>query len=125
MANGAGAGFSEKRFTGDGNGGSAAYTVWKRWARAAVIALKARNTPAEAWGPWLCTLLDGQEALTMKSLGINAINVDGGEEIVLQELDDGSQTKLRKIVLKKPWGKLSQPASTRMRPQRPIRAGQN
>ena len=31
-----GGGFNQKRFSGDGNDGAAAYKVWKKWAKAAI-----------------------------------------------------------------------------------------
>ena len=69
MANGGG--FNSKRFSGDGNDGAAAYKVWKRCAKAAIVVQKATNTPAEAGGPWLYTLLDGQAALAVESVDIS------------------------------------------------------
>eukprot|EP00959_Pyramimonas_sp_CCMP1952_P452127 9466021-Pyramimonas_sp.AAC.1 len=79
---------SVKRFSGDGNDGAAAYKVWKRWARAAIVVQKARGTPAEALGPWLYTLLDGQAALAVENVDLADINVDNGEEVVFDRLDE-------------------------------------
>ena len=54
-----GGGFNQQRFSGDGNDGAAAYKVWERCAKAAIVVQKAKNVPAEALGPRLYTLLDG------------------------------------------------------------------
>ncbi|CAK0911130.1 unnamed protein product, partial [Prorocentrum cordatum] len=81
-------GFNTKRFSGDGNDGAAAYKVWKRWAKAAVVVQTARNTPAEALGPWLYTLLDGQAALAVENVDLSEINVESGEEVVFARLDE-------------------------------------
>ena len=78
----------QKRFSGDGNDGAAAYKAWKRWAKAAIVVQKARSTPAEAPGPWLCALLDGQAALAVENAGIPDINVELGEEVVFSRLDE-------------------------------------
>ena len=78
-----GGGFNQKRFSD----GSAAYKVWKRWAKAAIVVQKAKNTPAEAAGPWLYTLLDGQAALAVENADISEINVESGEEVVFAKLD--------------------------------------
>ena len=46
-------GSAEKRFNGDGNSGAAAYKVWERWARAALVVMKVGGMPPEALGPWM------------------------------------------------------------------------
>ena len=69
MADGGG-GFGQKRFSGEGRGEAAFYKVWTRWAEAVIVAQKAKDTPAEAIGPWLCTLLESQAALSMENVDI-------------------------------------------------------
>ena len=79
---------SQKRFSGDGNDGASLYKTWKRWAKAAVVVQRARGTPEDALGPWLYTLLDGQAALAVQSLGLAEISGENGEEVVFNKLDE-------------------------------------
>ena len=66
----------QKRFAGDGNDVVVAYKVWRRWAKAAIVVQKAKGMAAEALGPWLFTLLDGQAALALDAIDIDALAVD-------------------------------------------------
>ena len=83
-----GGGFNQKRFSGDGNDGAATNEAWKRWVKAAIAVQKAKNVPAEALGQWLCALLDGQAALAVENVDIGEINVESGEEVVFEKLDE-------------------------------------
>ena len=46
-------GFNKRRFSGENDDGAAAYQVWKKWAKAAIVEQWAKNMPDEALGPWL------------------------------------------------------------------------
>ena len=118
-----GGGFNTKRFRGDGNDGAAAYKVWKRWAKAAIAVQKVKNTPAEAVGPWLYTLLDGQAALAVENVDISEINVESGEEVAFAKLDELFPDKVVAGRLGEATEEGSVCASRRARPGRPTPAG--
>ena len=60
-------GFNERRFSGENDDGAAAYQAWKKWAKAAIVEQRAKNTRVEALGPWLYMLVDGLAALAVEN----------------------------------------------------------
>ena len=70
-----GGSFNQKRFSGDGNDGAAAYKAWKRWAKAGIAIQKAKNVPAESLCPWQYELPGGLAALAVENVDIGEINV--------------------------------------------------
>ncbi|CAK0868212.1 unnamed protein product [Prorocentrum cordatum] len=61
-------GANQKRFSGDGNDDAAAYKIWKRWAKAAIVVQKV--------------------ALAVENVDLAEINAKSGEELVFERLDE-------------------------------------
>ena len=77
-----------KRFSGDGSGPQKEYKRWKRWSRAYLTVQKAKGTPDEALGSLLFTLLDGSALRAFDSTNMDDLEVEGGQDVVYQVLDD-------------------------------------
>ncbi len=77
-----------KRFSGDGSDPQKEYKRWKRWSRAYLTVQKAKGTPDEALGSLLFTLLDGSALRAFDSTNMDDLEVDGGQDVVYQVLDD-------------------------------------
>ena len=82
-----GGGGAYRRFGGTGHNAAADFRSWRRWAEAKTIVEKAKGTPAEAIGPLLLTLLDGDAAEAVEHLSLpNQLGKDGGDTILLDAL---------------------------------------
>ena len=77
-----------KRFSGDGADPQKEYKRWKRWSRAYLTVQKAKGTPDEALGSLLFTLLDGAALRAFDSTNMDDLEVEGGQDVVYQVLDD-------------------------------------
>ena len=77
-----------KRFSGEGADPQKEYKRWKRWSRAYLTVQKAKGTPDAALGSLLFTLLDGAALRAFDSTNMDDLEVDGGQDVVYQVLDD-------------------------------------
>ena len=96
--------------------------MWKRWAKAAIVVQKAKNTPAEALGPWLYTLLDGQAALAVENVDVGKINIESDEEVVFARLDERFPDK---VAVGRPGEAMEEGLSLRIRGRKPRRPTRN
>ena len=76
------------RFSGEGEKASELYWVWRKWSKAWLVAQRARGTDATALGPMLFTLLDGPAERALRGVEIDDLEIDGGEELVYEVLDE-------------------------------------
>jgi hypothetical protein len=81
-------GQSMKRFGGTGSSPNADYAKWRRWLRAFYIVQRSKGTPSTALGPLTFTLLDDVAERAVRHIDITDLEVDGGEEILLDVLDE-------------------------------------
>ena len=77
-----------KRFSGDGADPQKEYKRWKRWSRAYLTVQRAKGTPEAALGSLLFTMLDGSALRAFDSTNMDDLEVDGGQDVVYQVLDD-------------------------------------
>ena len=77
-----------KRFSGDGGDPQKEYKRWKRWSRAYLTVQRAKGTPEAAMGSLLFTLLDGSALRAFDATNMDDLEVEGGQEVVYQVLDD-------------------------------------
>lgn len=77
-----------KRFSGDGADPQKEYKRWKRWSRAYLTVQRAKGTPETALGSLLFTLLDGSALRAFDATNMDDLEVDGGQDVVYQVLDD-------------------------------------
>jgi hypothetical protein len=81
-------GGSMRRFSGKGESAAADLKSFRKWFRAHTIVIRAKGTPSTAFGPLLYTLLDGIAEKAVKHLEIDDLEVAGGEDILLEILED-------------------------------------
>ena len=77
-----------KRFSGDGADPQKEYKRWKRWSRAYLTVQRAKGTPEAAMGSLLFTLLDGSALRAFDATNMDDLEVEGGQDVVYQVLDD-------------------------------------
>ena len=77
-----------KRFSGDGADPQKEYKRWKRWSRAYLTVQRAKGTPEVAMGSLLFTLLDGAALRAFDATNMDDLEVEGGQDVVYQVLDD-------------------------------------
>eukprot|EP00434_Breviolum_minutum_P039141 symbB.v1.2.034744.t1/scaffold4544.1/size38254/1 len=77
-----------KRFSGDGADPQKEYKRWKRWSRAYLTVQWAKGTPEAAMGSLLFTLLDGSALRAFDATNMDDLEVEGGQDVVYQVLDD-------------------------------------
>ena len=77
-----------KRFSGDGADPQKEYKRWKRWSRAYLTVQRAKGTPETAMGSLLFTLLDGSALRAFDATNMDDLEVDGGQDVIYQVLDD-------------------------------------
>lgn len=74
-------------FTGEGEKADEDYRKWKRWMRAYLGKERLKGTPAEAFGDIVFTLLEGKAADAVDRLDVEDWEVDGGEALIFDILD--------------------------------------
>ena len=87
-------GASQKWFSGECDGGAAAYKVSKRRSQVAFVTKEWRGMSLHTLGPWLTHDAGRQAALALEALDIKDLTVDGGDGVDFRKLDEKFPDKL-------------------------------
>ena len=88
-----------RRFAGTGDTAAIDYGKWKKWIQAHLIVARSRGVAPEAFGPMIYTYLDDDAEEGVEHLDVTDLEVVGGEDIIMDVLDEGHSVELCEHVL--------------------------